>query len=467
MKNLLLLVSVILLLAACDGNYLVWSSDGSMAAAVGAKGLRLVDSEGNISKVLYEQAGMFRWIPHEHQGLVVGYEYASSWSELKGLLSREQVKKVSEESAALKRKIQNYRGDKKKFAEQTMRSFRYPLEAILHLRANSSPDFEKLALQKWPAFTAVKVPVYFIKLLQLDDKSARLLRVVNKGIDEIVELRISPNAKYLACVKHENRQQRNYIEALPLVAFAKSTIVADNTNAYPDWGPDSRSLYFSRPSTSSQASFSKDTSNKEGSLCKIELIDQQGKLSSNPKEQKLSSLFFENKTPVRVMKDGRVFFISRELRIPQSTSAPKTNAVFAWQEGIVESVFRKNTDIAYFEPSPEGDQLAVTTASGALYLANLANPSESSELVNNKGLRVSGLLPQWKTNGELSFGLEQQGAQGSKPSYSVKLWTKGQTKDLSKSWGKEALSEILVRRDMFQEAVGGVVSDIDKKESGK
>jgi hypothetical protein len=73
-------------------------------------------------------------------------------------------------------------------------------------------------------------------------------------------------------------------------------------------------------------------------------------------------------------------------------------------------------------------------------------------------------LPQWKTNQELSFGTEQVAAKGSKSNYSISLWSKGAgVKDLSKAWGKDAASEIIVHRDLFQEAMTGVMEEIDRK----
>lgn len=458
----LLLSSILCLLAACDGNYLVWSSDGKLAAAVGAKGLRVCDGEGNISKVLFEQAGIFRWLPQEHQGLVVGYEYAGSWNAVKNLLSAAQQKKVQEEAQLLKRKILNYRGDRRKFGETNLRSFKYPLEAVLYLQATAGPEFDRVANSKWPAFSAVKVPVYFIKHLQLDEKSARLLRLVNKGIDEILEIRVAPNGKYIAIVKHENGQERNYIEVQSLLAFSKAQLVAENTNAFPDWSLDSKQVYFSGANSTGNSAILKDSNLREGSLYKVEAVDASGKINAQPKAQKLASLIFDNRSPVRVMKDGRVLFLSKELRIPQSASAAASSALFSLAGSRLDIVCRKSDDLVYFEASPEQDQIAATTAGGALYLCS-ADGNESAELCNGKELRVSGLLPQWRTNTELSFGTEQSTDRGSKPNYAVQIWSKNGTRNLSRNWGKEALSEIVVHRDLFQEAMQGILSDMDRK----
>lgn len=463
----LFLFCLVLLISACDGNYLVWSSDGKLGAAVGAKGLRICDGEGSISKIVVDKAGMFRWIPQEHQGLYVGYDYVSRWSDLKQLLSAEQEKLIVDESTKLRRKLFTYRGDPKKFAENALRTFNYPLEAAIHLHHLAAPDVEKVAATKWPAYSAIKVPVFFIKLIQVDAQSATQMRTVDRGIDEVVELRVSPNGKYIACVKHQNGQERNYLVVIPNVAFSKPIYVAANTNCYPDWSSDSRFLYYSRGNTDDEPDFLKGQNIHEGSLFKVEVIDTAGKTIAPLKPQKLARLIFDNRAPVRTLKDGRVLFASREVRIPLGAGAILTNAVFGLDGSRAEVLFRKNDDVAFFEPNPEQDQLAVCTNGGALYVIKI-NGTDPVELCNGKDLRISGIFPQWKTNHELSYGTEQPAPKGSKPNYAVALWTRGAgVKDLSKAWGKEAASEVIAHRDIFQEAMSGVMDEIERKTGAK
>lgn len=454
--------SIIFLTTACDGNYLSWSSDGKLGAAVGAKGLRICDSEGTISKVLIDKAGMFRWVPQEHQGLYVGYDYVSRWTDLKPLLSADQQKEVEDESLKLKRKIYMYRGDPNKFAENALRTFDHPLEAALHLRHVALPDIEKLATRKWPAYTNVKVPVFFIKLVQVDAQSATQVRTIDRGIDEIVELRVSPGAKYIACVKHEKAQERNYLEVIPNVAFGKPVRVAVNTNAYPDWSADGRTLYYSRGNSADEPDLLRGQAVHEGGLFKVDIADAAGKMSTAFNSQRLARVIFDNRAPVRVLKNGKVLFVSKEFALPSSVNANFSAALFALDGNHTDAICRRNDDIVYFEPSPDQDQLAVTT-SGSMLLVCKINGSDSVEICNGKDLRVSGILPQWKTNQELSFGTEQPTPRGGKPSYSVALWSRSGTKDLSKAWGKDAASEIIVHRDIFQDAMNGVMESMDRK----
>lgn len=457
----------VFVLSACDGNYLVWSSDGKYGAAIGAKGLRITDAEGVITPVLLD-AGIFRWMPQEHQGFVVSYDYAGSWAELKGLLTDEQQKQVIDESAKLKKRVYSYKGDQKKFAESTFRTFAYPLEAVLHLRANSDPDFKKLAQKKWRAFQSVKVPVFVIKQVQIEDKSARVLRVIDRGIDEVAELRVSPNGKFLACVKHEHAKDYNYIQIIPLRAFAKPTTAAVATNIYPDWSADGRFLYYARLNGRDDPDLLPGANIHEGVLCRQEIGDNSNSSQLPGKAQKLARLIFDPRLPIRVLKDGRVFFSSRELRLPSSTNAGANNRLFFFDAPKVESLFHKTDDLVYFELSPDQEHLAVTTSNGSLYVIK-TNGTGEMELCNGKDLRISGILPQWRSTHELSFGAEQPAPKGSKPVYSVLLYNSNQnnSRDLSKAWGKEAASEILVHRDIFQEAMGGVIRDIEKSDKGK
>ena len=275
-------------------------------------------------------------------------------------------------------------------------------------------------------------------------------------------MRVSPNSKFVACVKHEVAPERNYLVILPL-ATGKAVPVATDTNSYPDWSADSRTVYFSRTNSGSEPDLLKGRGIHVGGLFKAEIVDLSGKLVAAPKTQRLANLIFDNRAPVRSLKDGRVLFVSREIRLPGSVSAQPSAALFALEGNRVDTVIHRNEDIAYFETSPEQDQMAVSFGGGGSLIVCKSSGSDVVELCNGKDLRLSGLLPQWRTNQELSYGTEFNAGKGSKPTYSIVLWSRGekQTRELSKSWGKEANSEITMHRDLFQEAMTGVMEDME------
>jgi len=459
-----LFVLAIFLISSCDGNYLVWSPDGKLGAIVGAKGLRACDGDGNVSALLLAKAGMFRWLPQGHQGLVVGYDYVNKWAELKPLLSKDLQDKIANDSARLRNKILTYHGEQKKFAENALRTLDYPLEATLLLHAGAGSAFDRTALRKWPAYNSVKVPVFFIKQAQLDQQQVRLSRLLDRGIDEIVELRPSPNGKFLLVVKHEKEFERNYIEVLSLSGTTQQTMpLTFNTNSYPDWSTDSRFIYYTRANHDSEPDLLKGHGVHEGGVFKLEIADASGKLLTNTKEQRLANVVFDNRAPLRCLKDGRVLFTSREIRLPSSVNSPATAALFILDGNRVDTVMRRNDDVAFFEPNPEQDSLAIALGGGGALIVSKINGADPIELCNGKDLRLSGILPQWKSNLELSYGTELPSPRGGKPSYSVILWTRGgNIKELSKSWTKDANAEISIRRDYFQDAMTGVMEDIDR-----
>ncbi|MBX9687556.1 MAG: hypothetical protein K2X27_12690, partial [Candidatus Obscuribacterales bacterium] len=212
LSRIVLLFLLALALNACDGNYLSWSSDGKLAALIGSKGLRVADADGQVSPILMDRAGLFRWLPQDHQGLLVDYDYVKSWSELKSYLNAAQEKQILEESLRLKRKIYVYRAAPEKFAESNLRSFSYPLEAAIYLHSSAAPDIDKMARAKWTEYRSVKVPIFAIKHVQIEGKTLKLLRVLNKSVDELVEIRPAPNGKFLAAVKHDRAGQKNYLQ---------------------------------------------------------------------------------------------------------------------------------------------------------------------------------------------------------------------------------------------------------------
>ena len=454
----------ILALSACDGNYMVWSSDGKLAAVIGSKGLRVIETEDSISPVLVDRAGMFRWIPQEHEGLVVNFDYVRSWADLKPILSAEQEKQIIQEAAILRKKVFTYHGDRKKFEDSALRVLGYPLPAALYLRSNSSVDFEKLTLKKWPAYAAVKVPIFNIKTCSIQPQSARLGRTIDRGIDEIIDLRVSPNGKYLACVKHRRPKETNYLSVFSLSGPEKLVNIAADTAVYPDWSADSHSIFYSRLNSAAETKTLKIPDLHEGGLFKLDIVDGAGKLLAKKNSQRLANLLFDVKAPIRALKDGRVLFLSRELRFPEAAQRVPLVALFAYKPvdgGTVETVFRKDKDLTYFEPNPDQEQIAVVSASAINVIKS--NGSDPVEVCNGKDIEASGILPQWKSNSELSYDAKIKTANTPKPGYAVMLWSRASgNKDISKSWNKDAVTEVSVHRDLFQDAVGKIVEEMDK-----
>ena len=446
---------------------MVWSSDGKLATVIGSKGLRVCDAEGAISPVLIDRAGMFRWIPHERDGVVVGFDYVNNWNELKPVLSEEQKAQIVKEAMLLRKKVFTYHGDRRKFEDSALRTLGYPLQAALYLRSNSSADFEKLAVRKWPGYKLVRVPVFNIKTFHVDAQSVKEGRLIDRSLDEIVELRVSPNGKYLACVKHRRPKETNYISVFSVAGKEKLPMVAKDTSVYPDWSADSRFLYYSRINAPGELSTLRIPDLHEGGLFKTELIDSVGKLVQKNTSQRLANLIFDLKGPVRALKDGRVLFLSRQVRFPDSLHQDLSTELFSYSphgKGEVDHLLRKDKDISYFEPSPDQEQVAVL--SGGTITVSKFNGSDLSEVCNAD---ASGILPQWRSNTELSYDVKSKSsASPNKPNYTVMLWSKnGGNRDMSKNWSKEALSEVSVHRDLFQDALGKIIEDMDRSAKTK
>lgn len=461
------LISIFLcmvVLAACDGNYLVWSTDGKLAAIIGSKGLRVSDAEGTISPVLVDRAGMFRWLPQEHQGVVVGFDYVRTWAELKPVLTNEQIKQIVQDAALLRRKVFTYHGDKKKFEESATHGIGYPLQAALYLRANSSVDFEKLALKKWPGYAAIRVPVFSIKSSHLDTQAAKTIKVIDRGIDEIVELRVSPNGKYLACVKHRRPKETNYICLFSMLNSEKLLNVCSDTACYPDWSSDSKTLFYSRVNAVTESKTLQIPDLHEGGLFKLEITDGNGSFLTKYASQRLANLIFDIKSPVRSLRDGRVLFLSRAVRYPEAVRRTQSVSLFAYSAadgGRVDELVKKDKDMTYFEPSPEQDCLAYCLYGGTIWVSKI-NGSDPVEVCNGKDFEPSGILPQWRNNQELSYDAKSKSSIPGKSTYAVMLWSRNGNRELSKSWSKDAISEVSVHRDLFQDAIGKIIEDMDR-----
>jgi hypothetical protein len=91
------------------------------------------------------------------------------------------------------------------------------------------------------------------------------------------------------------------------------------------------------------------------------------------------------------------------------------------------------------------------------------------EVCNGKDQDAAGILPQWRSNTELTYDVKTKpSGNPNKPNYAVMVWSKsGGNRDLSKSWSKEAVSEVSVHRDLFQDALGKIIEDMDRSAKKK
>src|SRR5580698_4256074 len=95
------LVAVVIVLAGCASERIVWAPDGKHAAVIGEKGLYICDPDGKLSDLLVPDVVLAGWFPDsERLALVRGVEY-KTWKEAVAVMPEEQRGRIEEAGQGL------------------------------------------------------------------------------------------------------------------------------------------------------------------------------------------------------------------------------------------------------------------------------------------------------------------------------------------------------------------------------
>ena len=232
---------------------------------------------------------------------------------------------------------------------------------------------------------------------------------------------VSPTGKtvvFAIAPKNDNGDDKQQAVTLFVMATDGSTeddVYLGKTAWFSDWSPDGRYLVYIKPLG--------DISGKDdahlGMLVHREIVNEQGKLwttNTLPAEEQLVGLLYQGQSRVRVLKDGRIFFVAMEVNLPTTIADIDANpTLFSIQPGKQATVTRvipkSATDVGdlpqFFELSPDMTRVSIPFEDGHITVLDLA----TGKVVVAQGIPIKSggegwklsSVPTWHSATELTF----------------------------------------------------------------
>ena len=178
-----------------------------------------------------------------------------------------------------------------------------------------------------------------------------------------------------------------------------------------------------------------------GFIYKCTIINDDGSLVHEPSGDAVAEAPYSDALPLRCLKTGRVLFAAPDLRLPRPADA-----------GLPLALFTASLDKPYdvkaapppeakpqvydrpdlFQLSPDEARVAVLSGQGLISIVELATGKVEAKVAPSCVLPAG--LPVWRSNQELCFVAQVEGAEGAKGRPEVVLWTSVGVRAISKDW---------------------------------
>lgn len=418
--------SLLVLIAGCITERVVWSPDGTRAAIVGDDGLHVCDVSGKLSPPLAPDVKCVDWMPDSKRLVVCRQRQLKTWQEANEAFP-EETAAAGKHVEAVRAELAAATNGWPAFVENTKKNLQISNEQLaMALMALRDRPAEALALkldkEGKEAYAAQSILDDQAQVYSVDETSATagptLYRrcTAGKGIQS---MRVSPTGKAVllsidvSAGTHQGEPPQLLLT--PIDAPGKNCDL-ERAAKYPDWSPDGKYVVFIRP-----ADWNTDQSEALlGILSRQQVADSNGQLLDQarlPKREDLAGLLFDQLSRVRVAKDGRIFFSAAELSLPAAVKDIDTQpTVFSFEPGkqatLTRSVPRSAVQAIgnaaqYFELSPDARYLSVPYEDGRVSVLDIA--SGEAQLVQSEAepeskdhLRLA-TIPEWRSATELTF----------------------------------------------------------------
>lgn len=415
-----LVMLLVLLVAGCIPERVVWSPDGSRAVLLAPDGLHVMDAQGKVGPVLFEGISRVVWLPDGQRIVVASSMSFSSWEEvIKTLPDRALEAGVAEK---VKAALGACRGDWKKFEELTLGIVEdQRARALLYLR-DQDANLPDVAGAVWPNVVETSYSIPICYTLDLTNPSeVKAGPVIYHGLHgTMMELRISPkgDAAAITLTSHRDKAPESAAARLCVAPLnlGEKPLLLGLGNKYVDWSADGRSIVYQRPIALTLIAGSPA---RAGSLVRQAVMNGEGELFSQehlPPREELLQVGYDVSTRVRVMGDGRIYFSAAGVAGPGAPFAlGETQDLWVYTPGgggerakrLVAEASRPlvGDDLNYFQPSPDGAYVALPFGDGRISLLTVS----TGEVKAIQDLTIVGMknelvtVPTWRGTRELTF----------------------------------------------------------------
>ncbi len=438
------------LLAGCFEQRVRWSPDGSRAAVLAKRDLRLCQADGVLSPVLRSDVAAVAWLDDARLVFATRRD-VGDWATLKDILGQDRADAIAAEAETL---WQQWRaggvwsvltmdlGDRKHLLRICLRE-RHGEE----LRA-------KLDAGSWGELQSAVQPISEIFASRVTAERLGEPQRLFAGIGDIAEIRPAPGGGAIAfTIEMKPDSEALRLMVAPGDGSAPAVEVARNVAWYPDWTPDGRALVGFEAAS---ATGSKDVL-RLGALARREVIDAAGRVAVSEQVDLLAGVLFADLARVRCLRDGRILFNAAELSLPLAAEdyGEQREQLFALdparQATLTRLIPRKQEgdlprQLAYFEVSPDEREVVFGSPKGEVCLLTLASGQvRRLQAAAHRDLQGA---PVWRPNGELTYLKRTAPANGTPTRPAELVLLRGETETvLSHQWTDEMLRQLVDAKD--------------------
>lgn len=433
----LVVVAVLLVLAGCVSQRVVWSPDGKQAAVLTDDGLCLCDADGKVSGLLLPDVVGVAWFQDSRRLAVDRSETCTNWQGLAAALGPQGRDDVKRAATGLLARLQN--GSRDQVLEAEHEADEAQLSArLLYLRDQGGDTALKL-LEGAERFRDLKVEVSTLAVAQVNGGVVDVGSILAAEIGRIVQIRISPNSAAIAYTVGGG------LSVVAVGGGEPGRLVAGIAAGYPDWSPDGKSLVYITALSTNPAS-----DIKLGVLTRQRVLNESGRVEIESNRVDLAGLLFNDQSRVRCLRDGRILFASEEWRLPVTTNdLPQRQQLFALdpdRQSTLTPLVPHGTqemlpsNLSNFEVSPDEKRVAVCGDKSSVAVFTLA--SGNVELVQDAGEADTKSIPSWRSASELCY-IAIQNSNTNQPKAQVALWENGKSRVISRDWPASARKGLL------------------------
>jgi hypothetical protein len=461
--------ALLFLLTGCVPELITWSPDGKQASVITPQGLCLCDAEGNLGRPLVRRVGQVQWLSDSKHAVIWKGEKAKTWKDY--LTIRPNAERdLRDKALALRKEILAHPGpwtgngfdDFIKTTLANLNIDEFDAGAIfVYIRDQAPEGIKEKVGDQWVQFEDAPATLNVVQVYELGKDLALAGPVLLRTSHDIKDIRVSPGGKTVAITVAPGIADDKAVEIFisPLTAGAVEDSHYVGKGAwYPDWSPDSKSLYYVKPVTSTEGGKA-----QFGTLVRQQIVGDDGKLLDHtklPAEEDLVGVAYDPMMRVRALPDGRVFFDSVSLSLPATPmDVPDRGLIFAIAPGKQATVTRlvpRTTEeeigdaAEFFAISPDGAYVAIPWKDGRIAVLDTATGSVSriqpdeDKTGIDKGSNDWHLktVPVWRSNDELCF-IRPVGKERQVVLHSMRT---NQDRVLSANWPLAAREEWLVAK---------------------
>lgn len=398
-------MTLLVLLSACQEQYLIWSPGGDRAAVLAGDGMRLCDAGGRLSEPLLGNVVRFAWLPDGSTAVLVRANTYEDWNACAVSLGKARAERVAADAAALAIALKSGAEWKKAGAFGEERRKFAQLYAARHLTAELR-DYVADGLLKEARVTPFTL--WETLLVRIEGTSLQIQQSLDVSVAKTEELRPSTDGAVLAFVRAEEFGPDDSLSLWlqPLDKTATPAVrAASAVNQFPDWTADGKSIAYLQAGVGGESRGGLEL----GTVSVRRVRVAEGRIDLTAKSEELAGLVMNAGHRVRCLRDGRILFSAAEFILPMTAKdfgeeKEQLYCIDAARQATLVRVIPRSAAVqmprglSRFELSPDEKRVIVGGQEGDVVIFTLA--TGEAEVLQAAGAPKVKQLPGWRTSDE-------------------------------------------------------------------